>query len=229
MRKKTARTVVKTKKAGTYRGRKAESDLLTSPAHSGPVKPVKSASGSLGQRIRAARQEHGLTVRDISSRTGIDEKTLKFIESDELTPPLGQLVKLGKALDMKMGYFISPGVQKPITVTRQSQRRPVARYGEKLSAKYGYTYESLAPEKADRAMEPFIVRLMPTKADESSTHDGQEFIYVLDGRVKVQVGTHVELLDKGDAAYYDSNRPHVVKAAGQKPATILAVIYTGMK
>ena len=57
------------------------------------------------------------------------------------------------------------------------------------------------------------------------THDGQEFLFVLDGEIKVQVGDHVEVLKSGDAVYYDSNLPHLVKASGGKKAQILAVLY----
>lgn len=185
--------------------------------------------GALGARIREAREMRGLTLEDISSRTGIDVATLQRMESGETVPPLGQLIKLGKALDMKMGYFISPGVEKPMTIVRKEQRRAVARYGQRRAERYGYFYESLAPEKADRMMEPFIVTLLPTDVEELSTHDGQEFLFVLDGEMKVQVGDEVEFLKPGDAVYYDSSQPHLVKSATKGKTTILAVLYTGAK
>jgi transcriptional regulator with XRE-family HTH domain len=227
MKKKTASSILTTKKHSLRRRNQSEpEDFLTPPAYTRPSIINKRAGSSLGQRIKTAREGRGLTLKDISSRIGVDEKTLKLIESDDFAPPLGLLIKMGKTLDTQMGYFISPGVDKPITVVRRSQRRPIARHGESRSAIFGYTYESLAPEKANRAMEPFIVTLIPTDTDETSIHDGQEFIFVLDGEVKVQVGTRVELLGQGDAVYYDSNLPHVVKAGGKQKATILAVIYT---
>jgi len=92
---------------------------------------------------------------------------------------------------------------------------------------YGYSYESLAPDKADRLMEPFIVTLVPTDIEEFSTHTGQEFLYVLEGEAKVQVGEHADLLKPGDAAYYDSSQPHFVRCAGTTPAKVLAVLHTG--
>ena len=188
---------------------KKHEDFLTDASHLAPA----GGKEALGERIRSAREMRGLTLEDISSRTGIDVATLKGIESSEITPPLGQLIRLGKALDMKMGYFISPGVDKPMTVVRKDQGKAVARYGKKKSQQYGYSYESLAPEKADRMMEPFIVTLLPTDAEEFSSHDGQEFIFVLEGEMKVQVGDKVEFLKPGDAVYYDSTQPHLVKSA----------------
>jgi len=220
-----------TKKAkpATKRRRPGHEDLLTDVSHVKPAEAPPIAKGQLGDRIKAAREMRELTVADISSRTGIDVATLKQIEANKIAPPLGQLIRLGKALDMKMGYFISPGVDKPITVVRKDQRQAVARHGQKKSQQYGYSYESLAPEKANRLMEPFIVTLMPTEAEEFSNHDGQEFIFVLEGEIKVQVGNQVEFLQPGDAVYYDSNQPHLVKAKGSSKARILAVLYAGAK
>ncbi len=205
-------------------------DFLTAPSGAAAPRALKEETGgSLGERIKKARESRGLTLKDIRSRTGISANVLKQVESNELTPPLGQLIKLGKALDMKMGYFISPGVDKPLTVVRKDQRRMVSRYGEKKSAVYGYYYESLAAEKGNRVMEPFIVTLLPTGKEELSTHDGQEFIFVLNGEMKVQVGKQVEVLQAGDCVYYDSNKPHYVGTVGKKKTTILAVLYAGSK
>jgi quercetin dioxygenase-like cupin family protein len=116
-----------------------------------------------------------------------------------------------------------------MTVVRREARPVISRYGKKASEQYGYSYESLAPEKGNRFMEPFLVTLMPTSAQELSTHDGQEFIFVLEGEMRAQVGQQVEILRAGDAIYYDSTHPHLVNCAGDRPTKILAVLYTGNK
>ena len=87
----------------------------------------------------------------------------------------------------------------------------------------------LAPEKANRVMEPFMITRVPSGVTELSSHDGQEFIFVLEGEIRAQVMGQVEVLRPGDAVYYDSSNPHLVKCAGEKPAKILAVLYTGLK
>jgi len=218
------------KRAGSAGKKSARhEDFLTDVSPTAPAEAAVKEKESLGARIRTAREMRSLTLEDISSRTGIDISTLKRIESSDIAPPLGTLIKLGKALDMKMGYFISPGVDKPMTVVRKGQGKVVARYGKKKGEQYGYSYESLAPEKANRMMEPFIVTLLPTEAEEFSSHDGQEFLFVLEGEMKVQVGDEVELLKPGDAVYYDSNQPHLVKSATKTQARILAVLYTSAK
>jgi transcriptional regulator with XRE-family HTH domain len=202
-------------------------DFLTDSANIARVEKVEGKKESLSDRIRRVREMRGLTIRDLSSRTGIDIDALERIESGEIIPALGQLARLGKALDMKMGYFISPGIEKFMTVVRKDERWPISRYGETKSMRYGYSYESLAPEKADRLMEPFIVTLVPTDVEEFSTHAGQEFLYVLEGEMKVQVGDRVDFLKPGDAVYYDSNQRHFVRCVGTTVTKILAVLYTG--
>ena len=184
---------------------------------------------NLGSRIHKAGELRGLTLQDLSSRTGITMETLEKIEANEMIPPLGELIKLGKALEMKMGYFISPGVEKPMSVIHADKRPVVSRHGKKISEQYGYSYESLAPEKTNRFMEPFLISMVPSEVKELSTHDGQEFIFVLEGEMRAQVMDQVEILRPGDAVYYDSTNPHLVKCHGDKPAKILAVLYTGIK
>jgi quercetin dioxygenase-like cupin family protein len=186
----------------------------------------RAAKEKLGNRLCQVREMRGLTLQDLSSRTGIDIAVLERVENNQVIPPLGELVKLGKALEMQMGYFISPGIDTDMTVARADSRRRISRYGERRSGQYGYFYESLAPDKANRLMEPFLVTLLPAEIEDLSFHDGQEFIFVLEGEVKVQVGKQVETLQPGDAIYYDSQRPHLIKCLGKKPAKILAVLYT---
>lgn len=179
-----------------------------------------------GTRVRAVRKRRGLSLTDISQRTGIAELTLEEIEAGRMDPPLGMVIKLAKALEMKMGYFISGEETRPFTIIRHDDRKVISRYDSKKGKQYGYTYESLAAYKKDRHMEPFLVTLEPADTEEErSAHDGQEFIYVLEGTMEVRLGEEVHLIHPGDAIYYDSTVPHLVKCHGEKPTKILAVLY----
>ncbi len=210
---------------GSSRKWSAKSDdfLTDSTRLSQTARPEESES--LGDRLRKAREKRGFTLQELSSRTGTDVDTLKRMEENEMIPPLGELVRLSKALETKMSYFISSGVDEPMCLVRADQRKPVSRRGEKGIERYGYSYESLASGKANRMMEPFIVTLVPTEAAETSTHDGQEFLFVLEGQMMARVGDRTEFLGPGDAIYYDSNNPHYVRCVGENKAKILAVIY----
>ncbi len=193
----------------------------------GPEAPQQDLAINVGERVKRAREKRGLSLLDISRRTGIDVTLLFEIEEGQSAPPLGTIIKLAKALEMKMGYFISGDELRPFTILRRGDRKVVSRYDSKRDKHYGYEYESLAPYKKDRHMEPFLVTLQPaTTEEERSAHDGQEFIFVLTGSMEVRLGEEIHVLEPGDAIYYDSTVPHLVKCHGQETTRILAVLYT---
>lgn len=221
--------------------REAYEDFLTEISHQfarseqekdfmesiGPEVPVEHITASVGERVRQVRDKRGLSLEDVSQRTGIDVSMLSQIEEGAVAPPLGTIIRLAKALEMRMGYFISGEEDRPYTIVRHSDRKVVSRYDSKKAKYYGYEYESLAPHKKDRHMEPFLVTLEAAETkEERSTHDGQEFIFVLQGQMEVRLGEDLHILDPGDAIYYDSTVPHLVKTHGKKPTKILAVLYT---
>ena len=185
---------------------------------------------SVGARVKAVRENKALSLQDVAQRTGFSESNIAQIEAGEVLPPLGDLVKLARALEMKMGYLLAQGESKPYTLVRKAHRKKVSRYGQQKTIRYGYSYESLAPEKRERNMEPFLVTLEPTSQDEPpSTHDGEEFIFVLEGEIEVLLGENRELLAPEDSIYYDSSLPHRVRALGDQNARIVAVLYTQEK
>ena len=183
-------------------------------------------SPEMGMRVKEARERRGLSIFDMYLRTNIEVDILSHIEEGAVVPPLGTVIKLAKALDLKMGYFISGEEQKAYTIVRRYNRKATSRYDSSKEKHYGYGYESLAPHKTDRHMEPFLVTLEPSETEEErSTHDGQEFIFVLHGKMEVRLGEEIHILEPGDSIYYDSTVPHLVKCHGTKTAHILAVLY----
>ena len=182
----------------------------------------------MGMRVKRARESRGLSIFDIYLRTDIDVDTLSQIEEGKVVPPLGTVIKLAKALDLKMGYFISGEEGKAYTIVRRDDREATSRFDPIKERQYGYAYESLAPHKTDRTMEPFMVTLKPSEVEEErSTHDGQEFIFVFHGEMEVRLGEDIHILKPGDSIYYDSTVPHLVKCHGKETTKILAVLNTG--
>jgi transcriptional regulator with XRE-family HTH domain len=210
--------------------RSAEADFLESISRASGHGEEPPPSLSVGARVKAMRESKALSLKDVAQRTGFSESTIAQIESGEILPPLGDMVKLARALDMKMGYLLAQGESKPYTVVHKKNRKQISRYDSQKTQRYGYTYETLAPEKKDRNMEPFLVTLVPTSQEEPpSTHDGEEFIFVLDGEIEVLLGEHREVLTEEDSIYYDSTTAHRVRALGDRNARIVAVLYTQEK
>jgi len=181
----------------------------------------------VGERIKELRERKGLSLKEVADLTGFSTALLSQMENHLVSPSLGTIVKLARALSVKVGDFLGETEGEPFTIVRKDERKMVSRFASKEGVKYGYSYESLGFDKKDRHMEPFIVKLEPAtvKAAKTSVHEGEEFIFVLEGEMEVILGNHTDILYPGDSIYYDSTIPHKVQCHQAKVTRILAVIY----
>ncbi len=182
----------------------------------------------VGEKVRELREKNGRTLQDMADRTGYSSALLSQIENHMVSPPLGALFKIARALDVKVGAFFGDDPREPFAIVRKDERRHISRFASKEGVSYGYAYESLGFDKKDRHMEPFLVTLEPAtlKSEKLSAHDGEEFIFVLEGEMEVILAKHKDVLYPGDCIYYDSTIPHKVQCHREIPAKILAVIWT---
>lgn len=183
----------------------------------------------VGEKIKRFREDNALTLKDLADRTGLSTAVLSQIENHLISPPLGTLIRITRALELRPGHFFDQSADKPFTIVRKDERRPVSRFASKRGIQYGYAYESLGHDMKDRHMEPFLVTLEPATlaSPKPAAHDGEEFLFVLEGEMEVTLGDHSDVLQPGDAVYYDSKIPHLVQCKGKRKAVILAVIYSG--
>ena len=180
----------------------------------------------IGARIRAIREEKGVSLEDLSRLTGFEVAFLSGIETSQVQPQLGTMIKLSKALDSAFGRLVSGTGDKLYSITRKAERRAAARSTSKTGKKHLYSYKSLAPDVKGRHMEALLVQLLTATEKDISVHDGEEFVFVLDGTVLLEIGGERFELEPGDSAYYLSTTPHLI-AAKEDKATILAVLYQG--
>ncbi len=180
----------------------------------------------VGNRIKALRREKGLSLEELSKMTGFEVGFLSKIEQVEVQPQLGTVIKLSKALDSAFGRLVSGVGNRFYSITRRDEQKIVSRSTSHKGQKKAYTYKSLAPEVKGRHMEALIVQLEAVADSEDSVHDGEEFVYVIDGVVSLKIGEDRFELEPGDSAYYLSTTPHIITAKGGV-ATILAVLYEG--
>ena len=182
----------------------------------------------VGEKIKALREQKGLLLKDIADRTGFSAALISQMENHLVSPSLGTLIKLAKALDVKVGDFFGESHEDPYTIVRKDEQKTASRFASKEGVKYGYSYGSLGFDLKNRHMEPFIITLEPAtiKTSKTSTHEGEEFIYVLEGEMEVILGNHRDVLYPGDSIYYDSTIPHRVQCHQERNTKILAVLYT---
>ena len=184
----------------------------------------------VGEKIKQLREEQGLSLQRLAEKTGFSTAVLSQIETHMVSPSLGNLIKLAHAFGVAVGYFLTEGEGEPFAIVRKDERKVVSRYASKEGVSYGYSYESLGAEMKGRHMEPFIVTLEPAATghtEKMSSHEGEEFIFVLEGEMEVKLGGHTDILKPGDSIYYHSRIPHLVRCHQQKVTRILAVLFAG--
>jgi transcriptional regulator with XRE-family HTH domain len=180
----------------------------------------------IGRQVKTLREEKGLSLDALSKLTGFGVELLAGIENNEIQPQLGTVIKLSKALDSAFSRLVSGAGDKLYAITRKGEHKVVHRSTSHTGNQEVYTYESLAPEVKGRHMEAFIVHLVENPDPEKSVHDGEEFIYVLDGVASLTIGNDAFDLEPGDSVYYLSTTPHLIASKSGK-TTILAVMYEG--
>jgi quercetin dioxygenase-like cupin family protein len=188
--------------------------------------PEQTQIAEVGSRIRAIREEKGLSLGELSNLTGFPEEMLADIETDKIQPQLGTVIKLSKALHSAFSRVVSGVGDKLYSVTRAHERKSISRSTSHRGQKQVYTYKSLAPEVKGRHMEALLVQLEENPDPEKSVHEGEEFIFVLEGVAVLQIADESFDLEPGDSVYYLSTTPHLI-AAKSGQATILAVLYEG--
>lgn len=188
-----------------------------------------SVSDRIGAKMTTLRESLGLSVEELAERSGCDSATITSLESGETAPSLAPLIKLTRAMGVRLGTLLDDETELGPIVTRAGYAGAVSRLKDLETASDGgmLGFFSLASGKVSRHMEPFIVDVQPASAGthDLSSHEGEEFLYVLDGAIEVAYGKAAHVLGTGDSIYYDSIVPHQVRAAGPGPARIIAVVY----
>ena len=180
----------------------------------------------VGGKIATVRDSLGLSVEELAERSGCDAALIRRIEAGELSPSLAPLIKIARALGVRLGTLLDDATGLGPVISRRDQAAGATRLRSLETGAGAGTLDffSLAPGKSARHMEPFLVTVHPG-AGAPSTHEGEELLYVLEGSIEVAYGKDVHALSAGDSIYYDSIVPHRVSAAGGADARLLAVVY----
>ncbi len=183
---------------------------------------------TVGAKLTAVRESRKLTLEQLAERASLDVAIARQIESGDLVPSLGPLIRIARALGVRIGTFLDDQENVGPVLVRAGEPHKVMYVSDKQHPVHSdLDFFSLAANKAGRHMEPFLIDIQPSSAQEVhlSAHEGEEFIYVLGGKVEITYGAENHRLTAGDSIYYDSIVPHSVHCTGNQPAKILAVVY----
>lgn len=188
-----------------------------------------SEKNKIGHKVKFIRETRNLTVADVSERANLAAQTISDIEEGNLIPGLTPLIKIARVLGVRLGTFLDDEENIGPALIRKNEKTEVTRFSDRNNAKSSdLDFYSLAQNKAGRHMDPFMIDVFPDSGKDVhlSTHEGEEFIYVMSGQIEVLYGKEKYELNEGDSIYYDSIVAHHLHVAGGKPAKILAVVYT---
>lgn len=183
----------------------------------------------IGNKIKEFREFRQLSRGDLAIQANLDEAQLQLIEDEGNVPSLGVLIKISRAMGVRIGTFLDDQEKIGPAMVNAGQAEETLSFSTKdESTREHLNFFSLAQAKSGRHMEPFLVEIEPAEESDYklSSHEGEEFIYVLEGSIEINYGKEVYLLQKGDTIYLDSVVAHNIHAAGEQAAKILAVVYT---
>ena len=167
---------------------------------------------AVGPRLRALRRQRGMTLADLSTSTGISQSTLSRLESGGRRPNLELLLPLARAHGVPLDELVGA----PHTGDPRVHMRPVRRHGRTfipLTRRAGgmQAYKLIIPGERRAAADVLDLR----------THEGYEWLYVLNGRLRLVLGDQDLVLSPGEAAEFDTHVPHWVGSAGADPVELL--------
>ena len=170
---------------------------------------------SIGQQIRLARQERGLSVQELADQAGCLDEYLEWVENSQVEPPVALLVQLAKTMKLDSGTFL------------QVDDSPDQRLKEAAKRTEHYSYTTLTPPEADSHIMAFLVIIPPRTAHKGVgyRHEGEEFVYVLSGEVEIAVDQEKTRLAKKESLRFNSNLDHHLSNPGEGEAELLVILY----
>lgn len=189
-----------------------------------------SDTNRLGRKIATLREAHHLSQQDLADRCSCDVETIVGLEAGELPASLAPLIKITRALGVRLGTLMDDDEQLGPAYIDADQMEEVARLKSLQTASDAgdLSYFSLAAGRPSRHMDPFIITVSPNGETDHvlTSHEGEEWLFGMEGCIEIEYGKDVYVLHPGESIYYDSIVPHQVRAHDGQKAKFLAVVYT---
>ena len=184
----------------------------------------------LGSKITTLRTAHHLSSQDLADRCGCDVSVIEELEAGELPPSLAPLIKITRALGVRLGTLMDDDENLGPAYIDRAQMEEVAKVKtlETASDAGDLSYFSLAAGRPSRHMDPFVITVDPSGATDHELvgHEGEEWLFGMEGSIEIEYGKDVYVRHPGESIYYDCLVPHQVRAYDGQKAKFLAVVYT---
>ncbi len=191
---------------------------------------IDGADNRLGKKIITLRTAHHLSQQDLADRCSCSLDVIQGLEAGELPPSLAPLIKITRALGVRLGTLMDDDESFGPAYIDSVQMEEVTRLKalETSSDAGDLSYFSLAAGRPSRHMDPFIITVDPSGETDHELvgHEGEEWLFGMEGCIEIEYGKDLYVLHPGESIYYDSIVPHQVRAHDGQKAKFLAVVYT---
>ena len=170
----------------------------------------------VGKKIKRERVKKKISLDRVANETGFSINYLKEVEAGKVIPPVGALLQLSKALEIDSGFFL-----------REQESSLQSRIKAYTMRTENYAYTTLTPGAENKHLKAFKVTIeaMQDHKGVGYQHEGEEFIYVLAGKIELTVGDHINTLNEGESLHFNSGIRHMLRNIGEMKAELLVVIY----
>lgn len=177
---------------------------------------AKQIKKSFGQSIRDYREDKKMSIRELADETGYPTELLEKVEKDETTPPVALVLQLSRTLHVNVEALDDKENRKASSRVKSQKRRAGS-----------YAYMQLTKSGSDKHLGGYLVTIEPNTAHEGVEyhHEGEEFIYVLKGRLSISVGKNTSLLEQGECIHFNSALHHKLSNPSDEKAELLVVLY----
>jgi quercetin dioxygenase-like cupin family protein len=171
----------------------------------------------VGVKIKKTRTGKKVKLDQLANQTGFSIDYLKEIESGKAIPPVGALLQISRALEIDSGALL-----------KEPESRLESRIKAHTKRTENYAYTTLTPGAENKHLKAFLVTVEPRKDHKGVGyhHEGEEFVYVLQGKIEVAVGEHTNILKTGDSLHFNSGIHHNLKNISDETTELLVVIYS---
>ena len=170
----------------------------------------------IGKKIKKARTSKKMTLDALANETGFSVDYIKSIESGKSIPPVGTLLQISRALEIDSSLLL-----KEQNSNVEDRRKAYAKRTD------NYAYTTLTPGAENKHLKAFRVTIDPEQEHTGVgyQHEGEEFVYVLSGKIEVRVGDHINVLDTNKSLHFNSGIKHQLRNISKEVAELLVVIY----
>jgi len=180
--------------------------------------PPQRKPQSIGKTLFRLRRERGLSLKNLANETGLSPEYISQVEKGEVTPAVAVLLQLSKALEIDSSILL-----------KEEKERARGKSAEEYKKRTeNYAYETLTPEARHKHLKAFKVFIDPKSEHKkvSYQHPGEEFQYVLKGKIEVMVGENRNVIGPGECLHFDSSIVHKLRNISSEKAELLVILYT---